>query len=102
MKFKRIEPINQVENDLFVRHKVEELEDGNLIQKCICCGEIIANLTPNPNSFSSNKDFVDRGYSTGHVYVKKSGNCKVMVSDFAIKCGMSVPSNVIDCAVINS
>lgn len=113
MKFIKAEPVNQIESNLFIRHKVEELKDGCFVEKCICCGEIIEDYTPNPNrislgTFDSNGNRVTRsteikGHGAGYVYVNKSGNSKMVISEYAIKIGfLKAPTEFIDCTIINS
>ncbi len=106
MKFKIVEPVNQIESNLFVRHNVVQLEDGCLVQKCVHCGQIIEDYTPKPNSFTicvSGNDDLKRGMPSGYVYVNRSGNTGSRITQSAIEMGFfSMPKDFIDCTAVNS
>lgn len=107
MKFTEIKPINQIESNLFVKHNVLALEDDCLIQKCVRCGQIIEDYTPKPNSFticvSGNDNDFKKGLPSGDVYVNKSSNTGMRITQMAIEMGFcSIPKEFIDCTTVNS
>lgn len=104
MKFELIQPVNQIESNLFVKHKVEDMKQGDFIQKCICCGEVIEDFTPKPRSFSTDKrEPYLRGHQSGYLYINKSGSSRIIISESAITMGFfSVPKELIECTAANS
>ena len=101
MKFEKIEPINQIESNLFIRHKVETLKDGELIQYCTCCGEIIED---GRGWFHVGGDIKSKnGLPDGYVYINKSANSTFRITQYAIEVGLfKEPKEMIDCTTINS
>lgn len=104
MKIVKIEPVNQIESNLFVKHKVEDMKEGELIQRCVCCGEIIEDYTPKPGWVTiGGGDRPKTGSPAGYIYVNKSGSSQMRITEMAITMGfLSEPKEVVDCTAINS
>jgi hypothetical protein len=80
------------------------MKEGELIQRCVCCGEIIEDYTPKPGWISIGGDeHPKKGSLAGYIYVNKSGSSQMKITEMAITIGfLSVPKEVVDCTAVNS
>lgn len=109
MNFEIIKDKVQLGHRGYIRHKLIELPEGELIQKCVLCGQVIEDLTPLPNSFyiafdSKGKkiDYVDKGSPSGYIYISIQQNPSTRIHEILEQFGAIMPTDYIDCTTLNS
>jgi len=104
MKFEVIEDKVQMGHRGYIRHKLNDMPEGELVQKCVVCGEIINDYHGDENIiwFSDNEKHPPKGMSAGYVFVSVEKNPSTIIHELLAQLGAKMPEDFIDCSIINS
>ena len=110
MKFELIKDKVQLGHRGYVRHKLTEMPEDELVQRCVLCGQIVMDYRPEVAGTTimwdeNNKiieNYVPKGMGSGYVYVSVEGNPSTIIHEILTQFGVTMPTDFTDCTVINS
>jgi hypothetical protein len=111
MKIVKVEDRVQLGERGYIRHKIVDMPEGELIQKCILCGQIIKDYRPSEGygaviwfdeEGKKIENYVEKGMPSGYIYVSEQKNPYICIHEILSNIGAKMPDNFIDCTTLNS